>query len=78
MNPEYGVFAHDLHVPIFEVKRVVTNSRLFLTAFGLLRNENDGSFDLCRDFSDHRILFLFLLTFFSLCNIFLLFFFLLV
>ena len=36
MNAEYGVSAHDLHVSVFEIKRVVTSSRLFdlLTKLG--------------------------------------------
>ena len=31
MNTEYGAFAYNLHISIFEVKRVVANKRLFLT-----------------------------------------------
>ena len=36
MNLEYGVFVYDLHVSIFEVKRVVTSGPLLLGMFDLL------------------------------------------
>ena len=32
VNPEYGVSAHDLHVSILKVKRIVMNVRLCATA----------------------------------------------